>query len=101
MVMGTVMIIRAFQLADEALRQRLKLDDMTEMITDMVPGQIDEVMPELPTTTGACQSNHHFSVGGWIVVMSFRPEAFSLDFRHVKFWRGCLRFLLKRRQPFA
>ena len=29
--------------------------------------------------------------------MSFRPEAFRLDFRHVKFWRGCLLFLLKRR----
>ena len=29
----------------------LKLE-LTEMITDMVPGQIDEVMPELPTTTG-------------------------------------------------
>ena len=33
--------------------------------------------------------------------MSFRPEAFSLDFCHIKFWRGCLSFLLKRRKPFA
>ena len=29
----------------------LKLE-LTEMITEMVPGQIDEVMPELPTQTG-------------------------------------------------
>ena len=42
----------------------------------------------------------HFRMGSWIIVMSFRPEAFSLDFRHIKFWRGCLRFLVKRRQPF-
>jgi hypothetical protein len=26
--------------------------ELTKMVTDMVPGQIDEVMPELPTTTG-------------------------------------------------
>jgi len=29
----------------------LKLE-LTEMVTDMLPGQIDEAMPELPTTTG-------------------------------------------------
>ena len=77
--------------------------ELTGNVTDMVPGQIDEALPELPTTTGpaVCQSSHHFSVGGWIVVMSFRPEAFSLDFCHIKFWRGSLRFLLKRRKPFA
>ncbi len=38
-----------------ALTQRyvseLKLE-LTEMITDMVPNQIDEAMPELPTSTG-------------------------------------------------
>ena len=26
--------------------------ELTEMITDMVPGQIDQVMPELPVSTG-------------------------------------------------
>ena len=26
--------------------------ELTEMTTEMMPGQIDEVMPELPTTTG-------------------------------------------------
>jgi len=44
---------------------------------------------------------HHLGVGSWIVVMSFRSEAFRLDFRHVQFWRGCLRFLVKRRQPLS
>ena len=29
----------------------LKLE-LTEMVTDMLPGQIDEAMPELPTSTG-------------------------------------------------
>ena len=26
--------------------------EMTKIVTNMVPGKIDEVMPELPTTTG-------------------------------------------------
>ena len=43
----------------------------------------------------------HLGIRGWIIVMSFRPEAFRLDFRHVQFWRGCLRFLVKRRQPLS
>ena len=60
------------------------------------------------------KSDHHLGAGNWVVrnllsgdwvngllVMSFRSEAFSLDFCHIKFWRGCLRFLVKRRQPFA
>ena len=60
------------------------------------------------------QSDHHFGAGDWVVryflsgdwvkdliFMSFRPETFSLDFVPIKFWRGSLRFLVKRRQPFA
>ena len=47
------------------------------------------------------KSGHHLGVGGWIVVMSFRPEAFRLDFRHIKFWRGCVSFLFKRRKPIS
>ena len=43
------------------------------------------------------KSGDHLGVSGWIVVMSFRSEAFSLDFCHIKFWRGCLWFLVKRR----
>ena len=26
--------------------------ELTKMVTDMVPGKIDDVMPELPTSTG-------------------------------------------------
>ena len=33
--------------------------------------------------------------------MAFRPETFTLQLRHVQFWRGCLSFLLKRRQPIS
>ncbi len=47
------------------------------------------------------KSCHHLGMSSWILVMGFRPEAFSLDFCHVKFWRGCLSFLLKRRQPIS
>ena len=65
-------------------------------VTEVIPSQIDEAMPELPTEL-AHRSSHHFSVGSWIVVMSFRSEAFSLDFCHIKFWRGCFWFLVKRR----
>ena len=53
--------------------------------------------------------DNHLGAGHWVVsyiqsrkwvnvlvVMSFRPEAFRLDLRHVQFWRGCVLFLLKR-----
>ena len=26
--------------------------ELTDMVTDMLPGQVDELMPELPTETG-------------------------------------------------
>ena len=101
MIDGTVTILFANCHPDQAL-QGAKLESVTGNVTDMVPGQIDEACQSFrPLLVQLCQSSHHFSVGGWIVVMSFRPEAFSLDFCHIKFWRGCLRFLLKRRKPFA
>jgi hypothetical protein len=28
------------------------MGELTKMVTDMVPGQIDDVMPELPSATG-------------------------------------------------
>ncbi len=28
------------------------MGELTKMVTDMVPGQIDDVMPELPSVTG-------------------------------------------------
>ena len=33
--------------------------------------------------------------------MTFRPEAFTLQLRHIQFWRGCILFLLKRGKPIA
>ena len=45
---------------------------------------------------------NHFGVGSWVfIVMGFRTETFSFDFRYVKFWVGGGLFLLKRRKPFC
>ena len=51
MVAGSVMLYTRIPSLTKHYISELKLE-LTEMITDMVPGQIDEVMPELPTTTG-------------------------------------------------
>ena len=51
MVAGSVMLYTRIPSLTKRYVSELKLE-LTEMITDMVPGQIDEVMPELPTTTG-------------------------------------------------
>ena len=51
MVIGTVTIYSRIPALTKRYVSELKLE-LTEMITDMVPGQIDEVMPELPTQTG-------------------------------------------------
>ena len=51
MVIGTVTIYSRIPALTKRYVSELKLE-LTEMITDMVPGQIDEVMPELPTSTG-------------------------------------------------
>ena len=53
---GTIVVGAAvFYTRIPSLTQRyvseLKLE-LTQMITEMVPGQIDEAMPELPTSTG-------------------------------------------------
>ena len=53
---GTIVVGAAvFYTRIPALTQRyiseLKLE-LTEMVTDMLPVQIDEAMPELPTSTG-------------------------------------------------
>ena len=45
--------------------------------------------------------SNHFGVGSWVfIVMGFRTETFSFDFRYIKFWVGGGLFLLKRRKPF-
>ena len=51
MVIGTVTIYSRIPSLTKRYVSELKLE-LTQMITDMVPGQIDEVMPELPTSTG-------------------------------------------------
>ena len=51
MVIGSVMLYTRIPSLTKRYVSELKLE-LTQMITEMVPGQIDEVMPELPTTTG-------------------------------------------------
>ena len=51
MVIGTVTIYTRIPALTKHYVSELKLE-LTEMVTDMLPGQIDEVMPELPTQTG-------------------------------------------------
>jgi len=51
MVAGSILLYTRIPALTKLYIGELKLE-LTEMITDMVPGQIDEVMPELPTTTG-------------------------------------------------
>jgi hypothetical protein len=51
MVAGSVLLYTRIPSLTKLYLSELKLE-LTEMITDMVPGKIDEVMPELPTTTG-------------------------------------------------
>ena len=51
MAIGSVMLYTRIPSLTKHYISELKVE-LTEMITEMVPGQIDEVMPELPTTTG-------------------------------------------------
>ena len=51
MVIGSVLLYTRIPSLTKHYISELKLE-LTEMITDMVPGQIDEALPGLPTTTG-------------------------------------------------
>ena len=51
MVAGSVLLYTRIPALTKLYISELKVE-LTEMITEMVPGQIDEVMPELPTSTG-------------------------------------------------
>ena len=51
MVAGSVMLYTRIPSLTKHYIDELK-GELTGMITEMVPGHIDEVMPELPTTTG-------------------------------------------------
>ena len=51
MVIGTVTLYTRIPSLTKYYMNELKLE-LTKLVTDMVPGQIDDVMPELPSSTG-------------------------------------------------
>ena len=51
MVIGTVSLYSRIPSLTKHYMSQLK-GELTKMVGDMVPGQIEEVMPELPTETG-------------------------------------------------
>ena len=51
MVAGSVLLYTRIPSLTKYYMSQLTLE-MTEVLTKMVPGKLDEVMPELPTTTG-------------------------------------------------
>ncbi len=51
MVIGSMLLYTRIPSLTKHYIEELK-GELTGMITEMVPGQIDEVMPELPTSTG-------------------------------------------------
>ena len=51
MVAGSVMLYTRIPSITKHYMSEMTLE-MTEALTRMVPGKIDEVMPELPTSTG-------------------------------------------------
>ena len=51
MVAGSVLLYTRIPSLTKYYMSELTLE-MTKVVTNMVPGKIDEVMPELPTSTG-------------------------------------------------
>ena len=51
MVAGSALLYTRIPALTSKYISELKLE-LTQMITDMVPGQVDELMPELPASTG-------------------------------------------------
>ena len=51
MVVGSVLLYTRIPSLTKYYMSELTLE-MTKIVTNMVPGKIDEVMPELPTSTG-------------------------------------------------
>ena len=51
MVLGSVILYTRIPSLTKYYMSELTLE-MTKIVSNMVPGKIDEVMPELPTTTG-------------------------------------------------
>lgn len=51
MLIGVVALYTRIPSMTERYINQLKTE-LTDMVTDMLPGQVDELMPELPTETG-------------------------------------------------
>ena len=51
MLIGAVALYTRIPSMTERYINQLKTE-LTGMVTDMLPGQVDELMPELPTETG-------------------------------------------------
>lgn len=51
MVIGTAALYTRIPAITERYINELK-DEVTGMVTEMLPGQVDELIPELPTETG-------------------------------------------------
>lgn len=51
MVAGSVLLYTRIPSLTKYYMSELKLE-LTKLVTDMVPGQIDAAIPELPSTTG-------------------------------------------------
>ena len=51
MVVGTLVLYTRIPSLTRYYMSELKLE-LTKVVTDMVPGKIDDVMPELPSATG-------------------------------------------------
>ena len=51
MVVGSLVLYTRIPSLTKLYMSELKLE-LTKVVTDMVPGKIDDVMPELPTSTG-------------------------------------------------
>ena len=51
MVVGSLLLYTRIPSLTKYYMSELKLE-LTKMVTDVVPGQIDDVMPELPAETG-------------------------------------------------
>ncbi len=50
-LIGTAMLYTRIPSLTKHYVSELKLE-LTQLVTDMIPGQIDDVMPELPSATG-------------------------------------------------
>ena len=51
LVVGSLVLYTRIPSLTKYYMSELKLE-LTKVVTDMVPGKIDDVMPELPTSTG-------------------------------------------------